>query len=229
MRGPKPSHPIELTDAEGEQLHRLVRAHTTGQTLAIRARIVLAASEHSEWSNQQNVHAVDTSDRLVRKWRQRWVATHSLADAPRSGAPRRFSPEVRAQATAVACSLPQTREVPLARWSRTELARWVAAAPQLPNVSASTIGRWLKAERLRPWRYHAWQHIQDPQTFWSALAQCCSCMNKPLACCEKEAGWSAWMRKRPFKLAKRNRLHGQPSESRWLISHHVTIVTACGI
>jgi len=165
MRGPKPSHPIELTDAEGEQLHRLVRAHTTGQTLAIRARIVLAASEHSEWSNQQIAHAVDTSDRLVRKWRQRWVATHTLADAPRSGAPRRFSPEVRAQATAVACSLPQTREVPLARWSRTELARWVAAAPQLPNVSASTIGRWLKAERIRPWRYHAWQHIQDPQTF----------------------------------------------------------------
>jgi hypothetical protein len=32
-------------------------------------------------------------------------------------------------------------------------------------VSASTVGRWLKAERIRPWRYHAWQHIQDPQTF----------------------------------------------------------------
>ncbi len=72
---------------------------------------------------------------------------------------------MRAQATAVACSLPVTQEVPLARWSRTELARWVAASPQLPHISASTIGRWLKAERIRPWRYHAWQHIQNPQTF----------------------------------------------------------------
>jgi hypothetical protein len=27
------------------------------------------------------------------------------------------------------------------------------------------VGRWLKAERLRPWRYHAWQHIHDPHLF----------------------------------------------------------------
>src|SRR5258708_13066548 len=129
MRGPKPSHPIELTDAEGEQLHRLVRAHTTGQTLAIRARIVLAASEHSEWSNQQIAHAVDTSDRLVRKWRQRWFATHSLADAPRSGAPRRFSPEVRPHATAVACRLPQAPTRPPARSPPTEFPPRVAPPP----------------------------------------------------------------------------------------------------
>ena len=45
------------------------------------------------------------------------------------------------------------------------MARLVAASPQLSAVSASTIGRWLKAERIRPWRYHAWQHIQNPQTF----------------------------------------------------------------
>lgn len=76
-----------------------------------------------------------------------------------------FPPEVRVQATAVACSLPQAQGVPLARWSRTELAHWVASAPSLPAVSASTIGRWLKAERIRPWRYHAWQRIQNPQTF----------------------------------------------------------------
>jgi hypothetical protein len=45
------------------------------------------------------------------------------------------------------------------------VARDVAASPPLSAVSASTIGRWLKAERIRPWRYHAWQHIQNPQTF----------------------------------------------------------------
>ena len=25
--------------------------------------------------------------------------------------------------------------------------------------------RWLLGERLRPWRYHSWQHIHDPQAF----------------------------------------------------------------
>jgi hypothetical protein len=27
------------------------------------------------------------------------------------------------------------------------------------------VGRWLKADRIRPWRYHAWQHIHDPHVF----------------------------------------------------------------
>jgi hypothetical protein len=92
MRGPKPSHPIALTTEEQEHLHSLIRAHTTGQSLATRARIVLSAHEHPEWSNQQIAQTVGTSDRLVRKWRERWTVAHSLADAPRSGAPRRFSP-----------------------------------------------------------------------------------------------------------------------------------------
>ena len=92
MRGPKPSYPIALTKAEEEQLCQLVRAHSTGQALAMRGRIVLSANAHPEWSNQQIAQEVGTSDRQVRKWRGRWVATHRLADAPRSGAPRRFSP-----------------------------------------------------------------------------------------------------------------------------------------
>jgi len=37
--------------------------------------------------------------------------------------------------------------------------------PGLPQVSASTVGRWLPAERIRPWRYRMWQHIQDPHRF----------------------------------------------------------------
>lgn len=68
MRGPKPGHQIALTAIEAEQLHRLVRAHSTGRTLVIRAQIVLAAHEHPEWSNQQIAQNVGTSDRLVRKW-----------------------------------------------------------------------------------------------------------------------------------------------------------------
>jgi hypothetical protein len=76
-----------------------------------------------------------------------------------------FPPEVRAQATAIACSLPRTTGTPLSRWSRAELARCVAQDPTLPRISASTVGRWLRAERIRPWRYHAWQHIHDPISF----------------------------------------------------------------
>ena len=76
-----------------------------------------------------------------------------------------FPPQVRVQVTATACSLPCQHQVPLSRWSRAELARRVAQDPTLPPISASTVGRWLKADRLRPWRYHAWQHIHDPHAF----------------------------------------------------------------
>jgi hypothetical protein len=92
MRGPKPAYPITLTAEEVKTLQQLIRAHSTPQTKALRARIILTAHTHPEQSNQQIASAVGTTDRTVRTWRGRWVKSHSLADAPRSGAPRRFSP-----------------------------------------------------------------------------------------------------------------------------------------
>src|SRR5438128_5601537 len=76
-----------------------------------------------------------------------------------------FPPQVRAQVIAIACSLPCQSKVALSRWSRAEMARHIAQDPSLPRISASTVGRWLKADRIRPWRYHAWQHIHDPVVF----------------------------------------------------------------
>ncbi len=92
MPGPKPTHAIELTAAEAKQLEHLILAQKTPQAQAMRARIILRANAHPEQNNQQIAAAVGTTDRTIRKWRARWVKTHSLADAPRSGAPRRFSP-----------------------------------------------------------------------------------------------------------------------------------------
>jgi transposase len=30
------------------------------------------------------------------------------------------------------------------------------------QIATSTVWRWLKTERLKPWRYHLWQHVRDP-------------------------------------------------------------------
>jgi len=72
---------------------------------------------------------------------------------------------VRAQATALACSRPQEKGEPLARWSYGEIARKLVALGVILQIAASTVGRWLAAERIKPWRYHHWQHILDPQVF----------------------------------------------------------------
>ncbi len=92
MRGPKPSYRIQLASEQAQHLRQLVRAHTTPQSTSFRARIVLAAHDHPDWSNQQIGRHVGTADRIVRKWRRRWIETQSLSDAPRPGAPRRFYP-----------------------------------------------------------------------------------------------------------------------------------------
>ena len=92
MRGPKPKYPISLTTEEEQTLQRLVRARTTSQGKAQRARIILLANAHPEWSNQRIAQAVGCSDKTVRLWRRRWVESKNLDDLPRPGAPRRFSP-----------------------------------------------------------------------------------------------------------------------------------------
>jgi len=72
---------------------------------------------------------------------------------------------VRAQATALACSLPQAQGRALSRWSLGEIAAQLVALGLVVGIAASTIGRWFASEKLKPWRYHNWQHILDPQAF----------------------------------------------------------------
>ena len=72
---------------------------------------------------------------------------------------------MRAQATALACSRPREEGVPLARWSNAEIAGRLVALGLVARIAASTVGRWLAAEKVKLWRYHSWQHILDPKAF----------------------------------------------------------------
>ena len=92
MRGPNPKYSINITTEQEQQLRQLDKSRKAAQGQVVRARIILNAHDHPEWSNQQIAQKVGCSDRTVRKWRKRWVETGSLTDLPRSGAPRRFSP-----------------------------------------------------------------------------------------------------------------------------------------
>ena len=148
-------HSLPLAPNVLNQLHRLVQAHRTPQAIARRAQLIEVLHTHPDWGTKQIAHTLNRHESWVSKWRRRWDETHSLKDAPRSGAPRRFSSEARAQVTMLACSLPRSHGIPLSRWSRAELARCVAATPDLPEISPRTIGRWLSAEQIHPWRFHS--------------------------------------------------------------------------
>jgi len=70
---------------------------------------------------------------------------------------------VRAQITALACTLPQESGRPLSRWSAAELARTAQARGIVSRISPSTIRTWLQEERIKPWQYHTWQKPTDPR------------------------------------------------------------------
>ncbi len=99
---------LQLAPHELGPLQRLVQAHRTPQAVARRAQLIEASHTHPDWSTKQMARALNRHESWVRKWRRRWGETHALQDAPRSGAPRQFSAETRAQVTALACSLPRS-------------------------------------------------------------------------------------------------------------------------
>lgn len=72
-----------------------------------------------------------------------------------------FPPEEVAQVKAVACELPKAHGVPLSRFSRSELHRFVIERA-VSEASASTIGRWLAEDAIRPWQHKSWIFPRDP-------------------------------------------------------------------
>jgi len=63
---------------------------------------------------------------------------------------------------ALACELPARREQPLSRYSTADLVRYIAAQPDAPAVSASTLWRILDRDALKPWRHQSWLFPRDP-------------------------------------------------------------------
>jgi DDE superfamily endonuclease len=66
-----------------------------------------------------------------------------------------------AQVKAVACELPRDQGVPLSRFSRSELHRFVIERA-VSEASASTIGRWLAEDAIKPWQQRSWIFPRDP-------------------------------------------------------------------
>ncbi len=92
---PRPfGSPIILSTQLRQQLHALVRAHSTPQALAFRCRLILHAAAQNNPTNQQLAEQLGCDRHTVGQWRERFAATGlaGLQDAPRSGRPRSFSP-----------------------------------------------------------------------------------------------------------------------------------------
>ena len=89
--------PVIVLPAHREALEALVRAHSTSQQLALRARMILHAADNI--GVRESARELDVWPKTVRYWRGRWrqapaaqSVSERLADAPRSGAPATYTP-----------------------------------------------------------------------------------------------------------------------------------------
>jgi hypothetical protein len=57
--------------------------------------------------------------------------------------------------------LPAEKDVPLSRWSCSEIARELAARCERA-VSAASVRRWLAEDALKPWQHRSWISVRDP-------------------------------------------------------------------
>ena len=148
----KPAVSIALSEAERQELESLARAHKTGQAMARRARIVLAAAAGLE--NKSICAEVGADANTVGKWRRRFAAYRldGLLDEPRPGTPRKIGDDE------IADTIRRTLETTpsgATHWSLRSMARAVGYAP-------STIHRIWRAFGLQPHRSETFKLSTDP-------------------------------------------------------------------
>jgi transposase len=139
-----------LTDEEQKTITRWSRSRTEPARRVERATIIRLASEGQ--SVPQVAAEIGLCEAAVRKWIKQFNARGlaGLEDAPRSGAPSRYTAEVRGQMVATALTPPQQLGQPFASWTYERLATYLAEQRQV-RMKKTRIFEILQEEGLR-WR-----------------------------------------------------------------------------
>jgi putative transposase len=144
---------IKLSERERQELEKLVRKHQTGQQMALRARIILAAS--SGQTNTRIAEKYEVKHDTVKLWRNRWAKLQDillddlsveqrLSDAPRPGAPAKITADQRCKIEALACEQPENSERPISQWTAREIADEVMNRKIVEKISGRHAARLLK-------------------------------------------------------------------------------------
>jgi hypothetical protein len=161
--GPRPKYAITLTPEQEARLQRLSTCYRAPFAPVQRAQLLLLASRHPPWQNATIAQQGGCHGNTVTQWRPRWQRTEAVDDAPRAGTRRTFTPLQPTQVVALACRAPRQYGQAWPRWSGEKLAQVAVEPHRVATLAPSTSRRWLRADKLKPWRSHAWQPSTDPQ------------------------------------------------------------------
>ena len=173
MAGPK-AVPIALDEPTRSRLEKLAGSRTAPVRAAQRAAIVLAAADGQ--ANEHIAARLRISTNTVRTWRGRFAdhGPEGLADAGRTGRPRRLGQVERVAVAAVATSAPPG---PAATWTHAAIANRLAG--QKIEVSASQVGRILAETDLKPHKVRGWLNRRDDPMFWDRATDICQLYLNP--------------------------------------------------
>jgi transposase len=151
VRGPAAPR-VEVSAGERDQLVPWTRRRTSAQALALRARVVLLATEGL--SNTEIAERLGVDRATVRKWRGRFVEQRldGLLDEPRPGRPRTISD---AMVEEVIVRTLETTPADATHWSTRSMAAQV-------GLSQSAVARIWRASALQPHRVETWKLSKDP-------------------------------------------------------------------
>jgi len=171
---------IVLSEKQEEILQVMIRSTTLSHRLVQRASIILLA--FSGELNKDIAMQVKLHRKAVGLWRRRWqdsfeslvsiecrephatlrrVIEDVLNDAPRSGANGMFTAEQITLIMAIACEPPELSGRPVAEWTHAELADEAVKRKIVSSISASQVGRYLRAAELQPHRSKYWLNTTE--------------------------------------------------------------------
>ena len=213
---PTPIAPrIILAQNARVDLQTLVRAHTTPQSLALRARMILRAAAVDQPSHLHIGRELGCSNLTVGKWRRRYLELGfaGLQDARRAGRPRVIAPPTLVQVISVASTLPHDHNRPVTRWTLNEIVATLLEALETDSISRSSIWRILHDVDLKPHKSEYWLNSHD-EDFDAKAQTICQLYAKALAayqqgrlvlCCDEKTGMQILERKAPTKPAQAGR------------------------
>lgn len=146
---------VTLTDAERENLLKLIGSGTAKARSLSRARLLLKADEG--WHDKEISRALDVSIPTVERVRKQFVfegfEACLRARRPKRLYSRKLDGEQEARLVALVCSSPPEG---FARWSLRLLADRVVQMKIIDNISHETVRHVLDDNELKPWRREEW-------------------------------------------------------------------------
>jgi transposase len=171
---------VIITERQQEILDQFRRSRSEPSFLRQRSTLILLA--FAGQLNEQIAPQVELERHQVGLWRARWADAFDrlvlveclqgtialrqairelLADAPRPGAPGKFTAEQLALIFAVACEAPEKSGRAITHWTHAELADEVIQRGIVPSISTRHLGRLLNEADLKPYRIRYWLNAKE--------------------------------------------------------------------